>query len=206
MGSEIKKNLRRRTEDTDDAAEYWRSQAGWYDDDISMTKYNDGVYDKYYQLDDDAPRSKSSGTSIVEKADSQGLSTSLKVGAVVVAVGVAILVYRALAGRRVSAKDRSSSTRKGTSDDTKSRSRSKSASRSRSSRSRSRSRRPGASGAGGNYDLMDEKSEARSRKTSRSRSRSRKAGSSRSRSKSKNRLSTVPILPPAIKAEEKILV
>jgi hypothetical protein len=168
-----------------------------------MTEYNSGVYDTYYQLDDDGARAKSATSSIA--ATTQGLSTFLKVGAVVVAVGIAILVYRALAGRRASSKDRSSFNKKGTAD-TKSRSRSKSASRSRSSRSRSRSRRPGVSTAGGassNYDLMDEKSEARSRKSSRSRSRSRKASSGRSRSKSR---SMVPALPPAVKLDEKILV
>jgi hypothetical protein len=203
MDLEIKKNLRRRTEEID----YWRKRAGWYDDDISMTEYNNGVYDTYYQIDDDVPRSKS-GTSVVAE-DSEGFNTTgLKIGAVVVAVAVSILVYRAIAGRRISSKERSSSDKKGTTD-TKSRSRSKSASRSRSSRSRSRSRRPGASVAGGatssNYEIMDEKSEARSRKSSRSRSRSRKAGSSRSRSRA--RVPSTPVLLPTVKqVEDKILV
>ena len=203
MDLEIKKNLRRRTEEID----YWRKRAGWYDDDISMTEYNNGVYDTYYQIDDDVAREKSKTASVAAATtDDQGLSKFLEAGAVVVAVAVALLVYRALAGRRGSSKERSSSNKKGTTD-TKSRSsRSKSASRSRSSRSRSRSRRPGASVAGSsNYELMDEKSEAPTRKSSRSRSRSRKAGSSRSRSKSTRTPSTA-ILPPAIKADEKVLV
>jgi hypothetical protein len=205
MDLEINRNLRsRRTEQAQSDYEAWRKQAGWYDDDVSMTEYNNGVYDTYYQLDDDAGRKKS-GTSVVE-TESKGLSTFLKVGAIVVAVAVATLLYRALAGRRSSSRDRAS-TKKGSAD-TKSRSRSKSASRSRSSRSRSRSRRPGAAAApgatGANYELMDEKSEARSRKSSRSRSRGRK-GTNPSRSRSKNRV-PAGTATPAVNVEEKVLV
>lgn len=174
----VDEGMLRRLEDI----EYWRKRAGWYDDEVSMKEFNNGVYDTYYQLDDDnVNRRHKSGTSPV--GNSKGLATFLKIGAVVLAVVIAILLYRALSRRSSSSnKDRSS---KGGSSDSKTRSRSKSASRSRSSRSRSRSRRASSSG---NYDLMDDKSESRSRKSSRSRSRSRKHSTSRkSRSRSKSR-------------------
>ena len=174
----VDQSMLRRLEELD----YWRQRAGWYDDEVSMKEFNNGVYDTYYQLDDDVlNRRHKSGTSPV--GNSKGLATFLKVGAIFVAVGIAILLYRALSRRSSSTiKERSS---KGGTSDNKTRSRSKSASRSRSSRSRSRSRRASSSG---NYDLMDDKSESRSRKSSRSRSRSRKHSTSRkSRSRSKSR-------------------
>ena len=183
----VEGNLRRREEELD----YWRKRAGWYDDDVTMKEFNNGVYDTYYQLDDDSGRHKSSSSSKANRTvgGGKGMSTFLKVGAILVAIGIAILLYRALSRRSATAKDRAG--RSGTTDN-KARSRSKSASRSRSSRSRSRSRRrASASAASAHYDLMDDaKSESRSRKSSRSRSRSRKHSSrgrtSRSRSKGRS--------------------
>jgi hypothetical protein len=175
------KSLRRRTEDYD----YWKARAGWFDDDVSMKEFNSGVYDTYYQLDDDAAAAKraKSNTSVVG-ANSKGLATFLKIGAAVVAVIFAILVFRALSRRSPA-----SSRKVGSSSKTKEESKSRPHSRSRSSgRSRSRSRRASSSA---NYEIMDDqKSEARSKRSSRSRSRSRrqsKGGKSRSRSKSRQK-------------------
>jgi hypothetical protein len=182
----VHKNLRRRNEDI----EYWRQRAGWFDDDVSMKEFNSGVYDTYYNTDDDGAAHRTSSTSTIGGA--QGLNTFLKIGAALVAVGFAVLLYRALS-RRTPASTRKVGSSKNAPSDTKQRPRS----RSRSSRSRSRSRRTpssapssGAPSSAGNsnYELMDEKSEARSRKSSRSRSRSRKNSKSRQpRSRSKPR-------------------
>ena len=173
------KNLRRRTEDID----YWRKRAGWFDDDVSMKEFNQGVSDTYYNLDDDgaAHRGKSASTASRGRVSSgsQGLNTFLKIGAAVVAVAFAILLFRALS-RRTSKK------KVGTSKSSFSVKNSRSRSRSRA-RSSSRSRR--ATTPSTNYELMDEKSDTRSRKSSRSRSRSRRSSSKnrKSRSRSKSR-------------------
>ena len=45
----VDQSMLRRLEDI----EYWRKRAGWYDDEVSMKEFNNGVYDTYYQLDDD---------------------------------------------------------------------------------------------------------------------------------------------------------
>jgi hypothetical protein len=178
----LHKNLRRRNEDID----YWRERAGWFDDDVSMKEFNSGVYDTYYHTDDDGAAHRTSSTSAVG-GGGQGLSTFLKIGAAIVAVGLAVLLYRALS-RRTPSTSRKVGSSKNAPSDSKTRSRS----RSRSSRSRSRSRRTPSSAPNGtsasNYELMDEKSEARSRKSSRSRSRSRKNSKSRQpRARSKPR-------------------
>uniref|UniRef100_A0A7R9WP02 Uncharacterized protein n=1 Tax=Craspedostauros australis TaxID=1486917 RepID=A0A7R9WP02_9STRA len=182
MASTIQtRNLRsRRTEDVD----YWRKRAGWFDDDVAMKDYNEGVYDKYYDADGvSTGKSGGSGSSGEDSGgmfsflgESKGFNTFMKIGAVIIALLIAIVVYRAMMRRPTSSKSRKKS-----SSDSKSRSRSKSASRSRSSRSRSRSRRTGNTS---NYDIIDDvKSDSKSRKSGRSRSRSRRARSSRSRSK-----------------------
>lgn len=166
-----KMNLRRRTEDVD----YWRKQAGWYDDDISMQEYNQGVVGTY---DDDNYQSSSSASSGTSSEGTQlvggsnGLATVLKIGAFILSLVFFTLLYRAIS-RRATTSRKVSATKTGTAD-TKGRTRS----RSRSSRSRSRSRRHGTSGT--NYELMDEKSD-RSKKSSRSRSRSRRRSKSKSR-------------------------
>jgi hypothetical protein len=184
MNHRVHKNLRRRNEDV----EYWRKRAGWFDDDVSMKEFNSGVYDTYYQLDDDGKASSSKGTNSATTriSDTKGLATFLKIGAALVAIGFAVLLYRALSRRS------STSRKTGSSSKQPAESKARARSRSRSSRSRSRSRRA-TSGSGAtaatNYELMDEKSETRSRKSSRSRSRSRRqsksgnSGKSRSRSK-----------------------
>jgi hypothetical protein len=200
MDLRVQGNLRRRTENEDES-DYWRKRAGWYDDDVSMKSYNNGVYDTYYGEDDDgaAASSQSSSTSATisttSPIDDKGLATFLKIGAVLLSVGISILLYRALM-RRAFAKEKP--VKKGGSasaDDKRPRSRSKSASRSRTSRSRSRSRRE-TSSAGG-YDLMaddkvdikksrDKVDSRRGKSPSRSRSRNRAASKSRSRSKQRH--------------------
>ena len=172
-----KVNLRRRLEDVD----YWRQRAGWFDDDVTMQDYNNGVYDTYYQLGDDdhATRRHRSGSRHGGfMRGSSGLMTFFKIGAVILAVIFGVLLFRAL--NRRTASSRKSSSSKHSTTESKHRSRS-------SSRSRSRSRHPSSSST--NYDLMDEKSE-RSKRSSRSRSRSRRHSKSRSsRSRSKSRAS-----------------
>lgn len=179
-----KLNLRRRTEDVD----YWRKRAGWFDDDVSMQQYNSGIQDSYYQMDDDVSVKKRSGTSRngLVGAGSTGLMTFFKIGAAVLAVIFAILLFRAL-NRRTASNRKVSASSKHSTTESKHRSRS----RSRSSRSRSRSRRQASTthtSSSANYDLMDEKSE-RSKRSSRSRSRGRRHSKSRksSRSRSKSR-------------------
>jgi hypothetical protein len=174
----VRHALRRRTEDVD----YWRKRSGWFDDDKAMKEYNDGVYDTYYQLDDD--RSHRSRSSFSGAANSDLVKNSIKVLAVVVAVVLCLLMFRALnrrfGGDKESKKKRPSST--GRSERSSSR-----------TRSRSRSRR-------GDYDLMsddnNEKSHSRSRsKSGRSRSRTR------ARSRSASRRGESEKAPPAAPAE-----
>ena len=176
-------NLRRRTEDVD----YWRKQAGWYDDDISMNEYNQGVYGRYHANDGDDNFQSSSGYS-GESANSgtqrvggsNGFAAFMKIGAIILSLVFLMLLYRAISRRASSSSRKVGSSSKTGTADTKRRTRS----RSRSSRSRSRSRRHGTSGT--NYELMDEKSEKS--KGSRSRSRSRRRSKSKSRrSASKSR-------------------
>jgi hypothetical protein len=158
--------VRRRTEDVD----YWRKRSGWFDDDRAMKDYNDGVYDTYYQLDDDRSRSHRSG-GITGGANSDLINTCIKVLAVVVALALCFLMFRILNRRLGSEKKekkrRSSST---------GRSGERSSSR---PRSRSRSRK-------GEYDLMSEDTDndGKSRGSNRSRS---KSGRSRSRTRARSR-------------------
>lgn len=173
------KNLRRREEDVD----YWRQRAGWFDDDVSMTEFNQGVYDSYYGIDDDGYASGgSNGSGNGGSGTSANQATFLKVAAVLVALGIAILLYRAV--QRRTANNESLKKRRD-----KSRSRSKSRSGgSRSSRSRSRSKKS-SDKKSSDYALMDDGERSRkSNRSSRSRSRSKRSkGKGRSRSRSKSR-------------------
>lgn len=193
MGSK-RNHVRRRVEEID----YWRKRAGWFDDDVSMREFNNGVYDTYYQIDDDqALENGGKGTSGGGK--NRGLTTFLKVACALLALAVCLLLCRAITRRvaptKKSSKDGKSSksrseskSRSGRSSSSRSRSGRSTGGRSRSGRSRSRSRK---SSSASNYELMDDKTDAQSRKSTRSRSRSRRSRSrsSRTRSKSKSRAS-----------------
>jgi hypothetical protein len=193
-------NLRRRTEEID----YWRKRAGWFDDDQSMRDFNNGVYDTYYQIDDDAALTQGKTTNKVsgESTKHPGLSMFLKVASALIAVAVVLLLLRAITRRSApakkapkegkSSKSRSESkSRSGRSSSSRSRSGRSVGGRSRSGRSRSRSRK---SSTASNYELMDDKTDTQSRKSTRSRSRSRRSRSrsSRTRSKSKSRAAPEP--------------
>lgn len=192
-------NLRRRA---DEELSYWRKRAGWYDDDQSMRAFNNGVYDTYYQIDDDQVAKKTGTTSKngAKGAQHPGLSMFLKVASVAVAIAILLLICRAISRRgpsKKSAKDGKSSKSRSDSKSRSGRSSSRSRSgnsvsgRSQSGRSRSRSRK--SSGAS-HYELMDDKTETQSRRSTRSRSRSRRSRSrsSRTRSKSKGRAAPEP--------------
>lgn len=165
------RHVRRRVEDV----EYWRKRAGWFDDDKAMKDYNNGVYDAYYQAgDDDSP-----GSIVNFGENSEMAKTSLKVLSVVAALGLCILMLRAIIKRLGSDKKK---------DKKRSDSKGRSASKSRSGRSRSRSRSR-RDKDGSNYELMDDdKSESKRSRSSRSKSRGRRSRSrSRARSRSKSR-------------------
>lgn len=164
--SYVQQQFRRRTEDVD----YWRKRAGWFDDDKAMRDYNNGVYDAYYQLDDDKPRG-GGGHGRLGGLNSDWAKNSIKVLSVLVALGLCFLMFRVVSRRftddKKEKKKRSSST--GRSDRSK-------------SRSRSRPRK-------GEYDLMsdeDDGKSSRSRTSSRSRSKGRKSSRSRSRARSRS--------------------
>lgn len=177
----------RRTEDVD----YWRKRAGWFDDDETMKDYNDGVYDTYYQLDDDQ-RAKGGGAGRIANSDLAG--HAIKALSVLVALCLCILIFRVIRRRLGDSKD-------------KKKKRSTSVSRSKSrSRSRSRSRK----GREGDYEIMDdtdgENKSHRSRSSRRSsrsksrsrRSRSRSQGRARSRSKSRKEPSSITPVEPIL--------
>jgi hypothetical protein len=73
----------RRTEDV----EYWRQRAGWFNDDSKMVQYNNGVYDTYYQAEDDGSGNGSGRSSRRHRSHSYIVKTILKVVCVVVALG-----------------------------------------------------------------------------------------------------------------------
>jgi hypothetical protein len=169
----------------DEELEYWRKRAGWFDDDVTMQEYNNGVSATFYDIDDDVtPR----GSGRHNNGMGSHGKLIINIAAIVISISIAVLVYRFLTSRRSSPKvapastekKRSSSTSK---DDRGRRSRSKSVSgRSRSSRSKSRSR------SDKDYVLMEDdtasRKSSRSRSSRRSRSRSgRKSSRSKSRSK-----------------------
>jgi hypothetical protein len=152
----------RRLEEVD----YWRARAGWVDDAMDASEYEDAT-----QSTVDSNSGSAFGNSPDEVA-----KNVLKVLSIIVALGLSVLFFRAILRRMNSEKER-----KKRSSDNKSRSGS-----TRRSRSRSRSRKTGE------YDAMkddDEKSRrstrSRSSRSRRSRSRSR---TERSRSKSRSRL------------------
>lgn len=169
----------------DEQINYWRQRAGWFDDEETMEEYNQGVYETYYEYDDDAYTGRNGGGRGGSK--SAIVKNGLKVLCVLVALGLSALMFRAIM-RRVGTTKKE----KKRSSDSRSRSgRSKSKSRSRS-RSQSRKSRSGhGHGHGGSdYNLMDDDDgkSARSKRSTRSKSGSRnKRRSSRSRSRPRSR-------------------
>lgn len=162
------KGIRRRNEDVD----YWRKRSGWFDDDETMRSYNNGVYDTYY-LDGDKSSHRSSGKGGGFMSSSSSMAkTAIKVLAVLVALGLAILLYRTLT-RKSDEKEESDKKKKRSDSRTRS-----------SSKSRSRSR---VKNENGDYEKMDdEEKSARSKRSSRSRSKSKRSRS-RSRARSRSR-------------------
>lgn len=175
----------------EDMVDYWRKRAGWYDDDQSMKEYNQGVYDNYYGIDDDNYLNEGddtmshSGGGAVGIGPSQSQVTFLKAAAILVALGIAILLFRAV--QRRSAKNEIKERRVKESEKKRSSSRSRSKSSSSRTGSRTRSRSKGRS-SGKDYELMDDQTEDRSRKSSRKSGRSRSRGRrSKSREKPSSR-------------------
>jgi len=174
----------RRVEDV----EYWRQRAGWFNDDESMKAYNEGV---------STSEGSSGGGSSSSSAARVGKEAAIvknviKILSIVVALGLSILMFRAIMRRMSSDPETTTAAAK---DKKRSESRTRSSSV-RRSRSRSRSRK-------GDYDLMgddDNKSRKSTRSKSssrRSRSRSRHGDSKRSRSKGRSSSDKKPpVLPP----------
>lgn len=201
--------VHRRLEDAN--VDYWRSRAGWADDDETMRSYNEGVYSSYYGGD---AGSTSSGGHRSFSNTSKQMHLPWLLGIVSSVIFLILLVKCCSAappksdrkGRTSSVKSSRDSSRsvRDKHGERRSRSRSHAASdRSRSksrTRSKSQSRSRRSDGDEGDdsdvdYKLMDEE-DARSRssrKSSRSKSRStRREGSpsSRARSRSKSRKSS----------------
>lgn len=196
---------RRRVEE----AEYWRKRAGWFDDDASMQDYNNGVYDSYYQLDDETGDGQKTAMSSAGGSNSE---LAIKVGLVIVAIGLCLLMFRSLS-RRLSGEKKSSKDKKRSSSKTRGGSRSLSRG---TSRSRSRSRKTRGDDDGDDYDLMEEdgdKSQRSKRSNRSSRSKSRRSGSkgrssskTRSRSRSKSRTTKNGGVPAPVVEQEPVLV
>ena len=195
--------LRRHAEDV----EYWRQRAGWFNDDETMKAYNEGVSSNSNSRggnsgnsnkqsnNDDAVGSSSRSEKNIVKGAVKGLS-------VLVALGLALLLLRAIM-RRMTTTVHPASPKK---EKKRTEARPASAKRSRS-RSRTRERK-------GDYDLMNEE-EDKSRKSGRSKSSSRRSRSrsrtdpKRSRSKSRSRgdpKAAPPVEPPAVPKKETVLV
>ena len=89
LNDAARERVNRYLEDVD----YWRKRAGWYDDDVSMSEYNNGVYNSYYSIDDDTDDTSSSNNGgQFFKWNSNILSNVAKIcGAL---IGVVILVMR----------------------------------------------------------------------------------------------------------------
>lgn len=180
----------RRVEDV----KYWRQRAGWFDDDEKMKEYNNGVYDTYYQIDDDQGGHRSGG----RRRHSDMVKTGLKVVCVLVALVLCTLMFRAIMRRVGSSKKEKK----------------RSDSRSRSGRSKSRSRsRSRSRKTGSDYNLMDDDGDAkssrskRSTRSSRSKSKSKRSSSrSRSRNRSRSKSRTDSKEEPASPAAEPVLV
>lgn len=165
-----------------DEVEYWRKRAGWYDDDESMSEYNNGIYNSYYSIDDDNNLSEASSESLSGEGGGLNFNTDIikTVGQVAGALlGVILLFMLVRAISRGSARRKKSDT--GEKPRKRSGSRRRSTSRSRSkSRPRSRSKRSGNGGTGDdNYELMEEGKKESSRPRSRSKARSRSKSRSR---------------------------
>ena len=184
-GARFTKHVRR-LEDV----EYWRQRAGWFDDDSAMRGFNDGAYNSVYGENGEDNDGGSGGEGSSEGGkEATFFRRGLKIVSIIVALGLSILMLRAIM-RRMSSDSTSSSRR----DKKKPESKSRSVSAKRS-RSRSRSRK-------GDYDLMkdeEEKSKKSTRSKScsrRSRSRSRhdpKRSRSRARSSSERHSSDEPV-------------
>lgn len=174
----VAKNRLRRAEEI----QYWRRRSGWFDDDESMRDYNKGVYDTYYEVDDDVNGSHTHKR--VSGKQNVTAKTVLKVLAALVAIGLLILMLRAIMGRFASSKKDKNADPKVRSGKTSSR-----------SRSHSRTRK-----AGSEYNLMEEddtksrRSRSKSRSGRPSRSRSRQRSSSRTRTEKKRTEGLDPVL------------
>ncbi|KAL7562177.1 hypothetical protein ACA910_017732 [Epithemia clementina (nom. ined.)] len=163
----------RRLEDV----EYWRQRAGWFNDDAAMRDFNDGAYESFYGGGGGGGKGGKGGLGGGKEAAI--FKNAIKIASIIVALGLSILMFRAIM-RRMSSEPSSSSKKEKKRSDSKSRSGSV-----KRSRSRSRSRK-------GDYDLMkdeDEKSRKSSRSKSSRRSRSRSRHDSK-RSRSKGRSSS----------------
>ena len=187
-------NQLRRIEDV----EYWRQRAGWFNDDVAMRDFNDGAYESFYGGSGgggDGGGGGGGGGGLA--TESTIFKNTIKIVSIIVALGLSILMFRAIM-RRMSS-DSSSSNKK-----EKKRSESKGRSGSvKRSRSRSRSRK-------GDYDLMKDDEDNKSRRSSRSKSSRRSRSRSRhdaKRSRSKGRSNSdkhTPSSEPAVK--ETVLV
>lgn len=177
-------NLRKQSHQRrlDEELEYWRNRAGWFDDDVAMAEYNNGVYDKYYNSDGE-DNGGGSGLNVFSNAGASGKEKGVlifKIVAILICLILCFFMFRIIARRFAGDKDKKSKKKSSSS----SRSRSKSRSR---SRSRSRKR--------GDYDLMDEEKSRRSARSSRSKSRSRRSSRSRSRARSSKKEKAAPAEP-----------
>lgn len=216
VGVDHQHHQHRRLEDesTDDV-DYWRSRAGWADDDESMKSYNQGVYNTYYMGDDGAGGSTSNNNSSAGKKALDHLGWILGLASTVIFL-VMLVKCCSSAPSQSSRKGRTSSVKSRDSSrsirdkhgERRSRSRSRAASgRSRSkSRTRSKSRcRKGEGGGGGggtgsDYKLMDEEEDNKSRRSTKSSNSKRsslsrshsKAARSRSRSKARSKSRSRP--------------
>jgi hypothetical protein len=162
-----------------DDVDYWRHRAGWFDDDVSMVEYNNGVLSSSSSNNNDysSKRSRSSSSS------SFSLSFWMKdiltaIGQIVgafVALAVIIMIIRFMRRSRKSSQRSKHRLRDGDGDDRSRRSKSRSRARSKSKSRRSSSR------TDDDYHLMPD--DGRSHKSGRS----SRSGRSRSRSKSKSR-------------------
>jgi hypothetical protein len=188
---QLRGSVHRRLEDVN--VDYWRSQAGWADDDATMKSYNEGVYSTWYG--GDLSRSNSGSTSGSNSGSGKLILPLPWIFGLASLILTLILLVRCCLTAPPK-KDRICTTSVRSSRDS-SRSvrdkhgerRSRSRSRAASDRSRSKSR-PRKSGEGGDddYKLMDDRSRATTKSSrSRSRSRARRDGSpSRSRSKGRS--------------------
>eukprot|EP01083_Nonionella_stella_P026359 72534_1 len=103
----ITDNSQRKLDDVD----YWRKRAGWYDDDVSMSEYNQGVINGYgYNTDDDyqpssssgssSSSSKSSGSSMFNFAMNDIMTTAVQIFGALFALVIIIMIIRAMGRKR----------------------------------------------------------------------------------------------------------